>query len=68
MLTQENKMEKLLTPLDVSKILGVSDRTLAAWRKKGINLKYLKIGKRLVRYERAEVDRFIEWNTVSSEK
>ena len=50
---------KLLTPLDVAEILGVSPGTLSVWRStKRYDLPYIKSG-RLVRYRQADVEHFI---------
>lgn len=51
--------EKLLTPAEVSQLLGVSLQTLAVWRcEKRYPLRYVKTG-RLVRYRASDVQRFI---------
>lgn len=51
---------KLLTPNEVSHLLGVTTHTLAVWRCEGrYNLPYTKAG-RLVRYLEADVHRFIQ--------
>jgi excisionase family DNA binding protein len=51
---------KLLTPDQVSDLLGVTPHTLAVWRSEGrYNLPYMKTG-RLVRYREGDVKRFIE--------
>ena len=50
---------KLLTPQEVSEILGVSVETLNVWRAtKRYPLPYVKSG-RLVRYQLADVEKFI---------
>jgi len=52
-------VEKLLSPADVAKILGVTTQTLAIWRhEKRYRLPYIKSG-RLVRYEARDVEAFI---------
>ncbi len=40
-------------------LLGVSVRTLEEWRKKKTGPAYLKLGPKLVRYEVAELERFL---------
>lgn len=55
----------LLTPDAVSRLLGCSVQTLAAWRSTGrINLPYVKISK-LVRYRRSDVDEFLRARTTA---
>jgi len=50
---------KLLTPDEVSRLLGVTKHTLAVWRSSGrYNLSFVKTG-RLVRYHQSDVDRFL---------
>jgi len=52
-------LEKLLTPQDVSKHLGVSVETLNTWRATNrYDLPYIKVG-RLVRYRSEDVNNFI---------
>jgi excisionase family DNA binding protein len=56
---------KLLTPSEVSAILGVEVETLNVWRcTKRYNLNYVKTG-RLVRYRLEDVQKFIEGNLVA---
>lgn len=54
---------KLLTPVQVSDILGITIQTLAVWRCDGrYELPYVKAG-RLVRYRASDVDDFINART-----
>lgn len=54
---------QLLTPAQVSEILGISQQTLAVWRcTKRYELRYCKTG-RLVRYRAEDVQAFIERRT-----
>ncbi|KZX73595.1 excisionase, partial [Oleiphilus sp. HI0009] len=54
---------KLLTPKQVSEILGVSEQTLAIWRcQKRYPLAYVKVG-RYVRYRQDDVSSFLADNT-----
>lgn len=53
------KINKLMTPIEVAEILGVSVETLNVWRAtKRYNLNYIKSG-RLVRYRIEDVEAFI---------
>ena len=55
---------KLLTPDEVSEILGVSKTTLAIWRStQRYSLRWIKCG-RLVRYHEDDVRCFIESQTM----
>jgi len=57
------QQSKLLTPDEVSDILGVTTHTLAVWRSEGrYNLPYIKTG-RLVRYKESDIASFIEERT-----
>ena len=58
-------LERLLTPDDVSRILGIKVQTLAAWRcRKRYRLPFVRSG-RLVRYRASDVDEFIRRRTQS---
>lgn len=55
--------KKLLTPEQVSAIVGVTTGTLAVWRCTGLcQIPYVKIG-RCVRYEAVAIDNYISSNT-----
>lgn len=41
-------------------LLGVSVRTLEDWRSKGIGPKFVKIGRKILRYEIAEINAFLD--------
>lgn len=57
---------QLLTPKQVSEMLGVSEQTLAIWRcQKRYPLAYVKIG-RYVRYQRDDVASFVSSNTFAA--
>lgn len=49
----------LLTPDEVANILRTKTTTLANWRALRIGPSFLKVGGRLVRYRRADLDAFI---------
>ena len=56
-------LSKLLTPDEVSELLGVTSHTLAVWRsERRYNLPYIKAG-RLVRYRAEDIQRFVEERT-----
>ena len=57
--------ERLLTEKEVSKLLNISVDTLRAWRKrknKEGTLPYFKVGTKLVRYRRSEIEEFLNKN------
>jgi predicted DNA-binding transcriptional regulator AlpA len=54
-----------LNEIQAAEFLGVSTRTLQAWRVSGRGPRYCKIG-RAVRYQRRELVSFQETHTVSS--
>ena len=58
----ENK--KLLTPLEVAELTGLSTDTLAQWRSQRRGIPYLKIG-RAVRYDPADVQAYLEGCRIS---
>jgi len=54
-----NILDKLLTPIEVSKHLGISVETLNTWRATNrYNLPYVKVG-RLVRYRIEDIQTFL---------
>lgn len=56
--------QKLLTPQEVSEILGVGVETLNVWRATNrYPLKYIKVG-RLVRYRSTDIEDFLLSRTV----
>ena len=57
---------KLLDDFDVMRLLGISQRTLATYRKQGI-VKYLKISGS-VRYTKSAIDELINLNQVKRKK
>jgi excisionase family DNA binding protein len=52
--------ERLLTTSEAATYLGTSPRTLEDWRLKGGGPVYRKVGRRLVRYQAADLARFVE--------
>lgn len=52
-----NPAEKLLDSTDVMKLLGVSERTLATYRKSGI-IEYVKIGG-TIRYPQSSISKYL---------
>ena len=66
-ITEFKMVLNLLTPQQVSNILGISVGTLAVWRTtKRYNLPYVKAG-RLIRYRMEDVQAFIESRTQTQE-
>jgi excisionase family DNA binding protein len=58
----ENK--KLLTPIEVAELTGLSTDTLAQWRSQRRGIPYLKIG-HAVRYDPTDVQAYLEGCRVS---
>jgi excisionase family DNA binding protein len=54
--------DKLLTPSEVSKILGIPELTLQNWRTRGGGPRFAKIGKH-VRYRPADLNRWLDENS-----
>ena len=55
----------LLNEIDAARFLGVSARTLQAWRVHGGGPRYSKLG-RSVRYRQCDLDAFVEKNLTNS--
>lgn len=50
---------ELLTPKAVARLLSMSTSTLARWRSTGEGPAFQKVGKRVVRYARADVEAWL---------
>ena len=59
--------KKLLTTRQVSDLLQVTTGTLAQWRSRGKGPPYHKIDKRIVRYDQAEIDLYLNAHRVLPE-
>lgn len=59
-------MEQLYTPAQVSKLLGVSVKTLEKWRWERRNLPFVKLGA-AVRYRGSDLEAWLDANTVGTE-
>lgn len=55
----------LLDEREVAKALRIALNTLRNWRWRGGGPRFVKLGKRAVRYRRADVDAFIEAGSTS---
>lgn len=56
-----NELEPLMNRKQAAEYLGLSPKTLAAWDcTKRHDLRPIKVGPRVVRYRRSELDRFLE--------
>ena len=58
MTTENNDTQKLMGPAEVSKYLGMTERTILQWSQQG-KLPAFKVGS-VWRYRRAEIDRWLE--------
>jgi predicted DNA-binding transcriptional regulator AlpA len=62
-----NSSNNLLSPIQVSDILGISLGTLAVWRcTRRVKLPYVKVGRRVM-YKQKAIDDFIERQTFDNE-
>ena len=50
----------LLSEQEASQLLGISPKTLARWRWKGVGPAYVKVGVRAVRYREDDLRNFLE--------
>ena len=48
-----------LTPAEAAEVIGMSQATLIDWRRKGIGPQWIRVSAKMVRYERAAIDRFL---------
>ena len=58
-----NDRDVLLSEVYAAELLGISTRTLQAWRTKGIGPNYVRVG-RAVRYRRGDLLEYIASSTV----
>ena len=56
----ENDRDMLLNEVDAAKLLGLTQRTLQAWRFYGKGPLFVRISKRCVRYRRSDLVAWIE--------
>jgi excisionase family DNA binding protein len=55
---------KLLTEDEAAELVGLSVRTLQAWRSRGVGPAYVHVGRK-VRYRLSDINRWISANTVT---
>lgn len=58
-------MEKLLDQRETAEILGLSPRSLEAWRVQGAKIPFLRVGGR-IRYRESDIQAFLDANTATS--
>ncbi len=65
---QDNPLE-LLTEKELAKVTGFSPRTLQSWRCRGLGPPFLKISQGCIRYQRAEVEKWLasRWRRSTSD-
>lgn len=56
----------LLTPKQLSEMLGLSVQSLALMRMEGTGCPFVRLGSRAIRYERTAVEAWIKANTYTS--
>ena len=62
----QDEQDELLSTEQMAKLIGVAPNTLEVWRcTKRVNLPYIKIGPRIVRYRKSVGLQFLEANTKS---
>jgi predicted DNA-binding transcriptional regulator AlpA len=58
---------KLLTPVAVAEITGLSVETLAQWRSQRKGIPFLKLSRNVVRYQQADLDAWLRERIVRVE-
>lgn len=58
--------EQYLLPSEVSKIIQVSERQLARQRQTRCGIPFVRLGHKLIRYKKSDVDTFMTSNTVKT--
>jgi len=59
--------DDMLPDTDAARYLGVAVQSVRNWRWKGIGPKYHRVGQRMVRYRRRDLDAFIERGAAGTE-
>jgi len=65
-LPRAGSLERLLLPSEVADMLRIEVDTLEGWRTKGIGPRFLKFGRREIRYRPSEVLRWLDERACSS--
>jgi predicted DNA-binding transcriptional regulator AlpA len=65
---QDTTLSDLLTTREAAAVLGIQAQTLHAWRaaRRESQPAYVRIGSRAVKYRRADLEAYINRNTVGS--
>lgn len=58
--TEQRRMDALLTAEDVARVTGLSVDTLAQWRSQRRGIPFVKISHNCVRYRQSDLDDWIE--------
>lgn len=53
-------IESLISEIEASRILGIKQRTLQQWRVRGYGPEFVRIGQRLIRYKRSDVNLWVD--------
>ena len=56
---------RLLTPAEAAEYVGLTEETLLRWRMRGQGPAFLKLGRKVVRYSRADIDAWAEARRVA---
>ena len=56
----KTSVARLLTPVDVSEITGLSIETLAQWRSQRRGIQFIKLSRNRVAYRQADLDAWIQ--------
>jgi excisionase family DNA binding protein len=63
---KNNSSDPLLSPIEASRYIGVTENTLSVWRCVGrYAIPYIKVG-RLVRYRMSDLDAWLESRTLNN--
>ena len=68
LVTVQPTVGRLLTPEEVSSIVGLSIETLAQWRSQKRGISYVKISRNCVRYRQADLDAWLQKRIVPVEQ
>jgi predicted DNA-binding transcriptional regulator AlpA len=67
-MTAREEIGRLLRAEDVAEITGLSVETLAQWRSQRKGIPFLKLSRNVVRYQQADLDRWLQERIVRVEQ
>lgn len=58
-MNQASEVKRLLQDTQAAEVLGIAVQTMRNWRYLGIGVPYVRLGSRTIRYDAADLERYI---------